>query len=76
MYLEEEERGIPPKKHYPHSETRWEYHAAGMLQCVWNWKSCQSGRNHEEIRICEDFERNWIWVINLSSKKTPNICHS
>lgn len=43
----------PSKQHHLHSETWWrEDYAVRLLQCIWNWESCQSGRNHKE------FERN------------------
>lgn len=34
----------------------WEYYGLWMLQCIWNWKSCQGGSNHERRKICGDFE--------------------
>lgn len=30
--------------HCPHREIQWEYNAIGMLQCVWNWESCEDGK--------------------------------
>lgn len=40
------------------TESCWcEYCAVGILQCIRKWESCRGGRNHEERRICEEFER-------------------
>lgn len=52
----------------------------GLLQCVWNWESCQ-GRKESWRRICEDDkaqlkQQHWRWVIVSSSNTTAQTIQS
>lgn len=44
--------------------------AVGMLQCVLNWESCNSGRIHEERMICENKVNHFVFQHDNNTKHT------
>lgn len=44
--------------------------AVGMLQFVFNWESCHSGRIHEERMICENKANPFVFQHDNNTKHT------